>query len=89
MELWAAPDDLKERGLRIAAELDLGDLHTRLPIAGSDHFPFASEGIPAVCIIRWPYPEYHLPADNPAIADEALLAPAAELASRLVEELLD
>jgi aminopeptidase YwaD len=88
LELWAAPEDLKERGLRIAAELRLGDLPTRLPIAGSDHFPFASEGIPAACIIRWPYVEYHLPADDPGIADEALLAPAVELASRLVEELL-
>lgn len=88
LELWAAPEDLKERGLRIAAELRLGDLPTRLPMAGSDHFPFASEGIPAACVIRWPYLEYHLPADNPGIADEALLAPAVELASRLVEELL-
>jgi Peptidase family M28 len=88
LELWAAPEDLKERGLRIAAELGLGDLPTRLPIAGSDHFPFASEGIPAACVIRWPYLEYHLPTDNPGIADEALLAPAVELASRLVEELL-
>ena len=88
LELWAAPEDLKERGLRIAAELHLGDLPTRLPIAGSDHFPFATEGIPAACIIRWPYVEYHLPADDPGIADEALLAPAVELASRLVEELL-
>jgi hypothetical protein len=88
LELWAAPDDLRDRGLRIAAELRLGDLLTRLPIAGSDHFPFASETIPAACIIRWPYREYHLPADAPAIADEALLAPAVELASRLVEELL-
>jgi Peptidase family M28 len=88
LELWAAPEDLKERGLRIATELRLGDLPTRLAIAGSDHFPFASEGIPAACIIRWPYVEYHLPADDPGIADEALLAPAVELASRLVEELL-
>ena len=88
LELWAAPEDLKERGLRIAAGLGLGDLPTRPPIAGSDHFPFASEGIPAACVIRWPYPEYHLPADNPGIADEALLALAVELASRLVEELL-
>jgi Iap family predicted aminopeptidase len=89
LELWAAPEDLIERGLRIAAELRLGDLPTRLPIAGSDHFPFASEGIPAACVIRWPYPEYHLPTDKPGIADEALLETAAELASRLVEELLD
>jgi Iap family predicted aminopeptidase len=88
LELWAAPEDLRERGLRIAAELRLGDLPTRLPIAGSDHFPFASEAIPAACVIRWPYLEYHLPADNPAIADEALLALGVELASRLVEELL-
>jgi hypothetical protein len=88
LELWAAPDDLKDRGLRIAAELGLGELPTRPPIAGSDHFPFAREGIPAACILRWPYPEYHLPSDEPAIADERLLGAAVELAARLVEELL-
>jgi Iap family predicted aminopeptidase len=88
LELWAGPDDLRERGLRIARDLGLGVLPTRPPIAGSDHHPFALEGIPAACVIRWPYREYHLPADVPGIADEALLAPAVELAARLVEELL-
>lgn len=87
LELWAS-DDLKERGLRIAGDLGLGELPTRPPIAGSDHFPFATEGIPAACVLRWPYPEYHLPADGPELADEALLAQATELAARLVEELL-
>ena len=38
LELWAAPDDLRERGLRIAARLDLGDLPTRQPIAESTTF---------------------------------------------------
>jgi hypothetical protein len=33
LDLWAAPEDMKERGLRIAAELGLGDLPTRQPIA--------------------------------------------------------
>jgi hypothetical protein len=88
LELWAAPEALKAQGLRIASELGLGDLPTRPPIQGSDHFPFAVEGIPAACILRWPFPEYHLPADRPDIADEALLEPAALLATRLVEELL-
>lgn len=88
LELWAGPDELTERGLRIARELGLGELPTRPPIPGSDHFPFASEGIPAACLLRWPYPEYHLAADGPELADEALLAPATELAARLVEELL-
>jgi Iap family predicted aminopeptidase len=88
LELWAGPDELKKRGLRIARELGLGDLPTRPPIAGSDHHPFAIEGIPAACLLRWPYPEYHLPADQPELADETLLAPATELATRLVEELL-
>ena len=87
LELLAS-DDLKEHGLRIARDLGLGELPTRPPIAGSDHFPFAVEGIPAACVIRWPYPEYHLPADRPELADEALLAPAVELAAQLLEELL-
>ncbi len=88
LELWAGPDELKQRGLRIARELGLGELPTRPPIAGSDHHPFAIEGIPAACLLRWPFPEYHLPADQPELADETLLAPATELATRLVEELL-
>jgi Zn-dependent M28 family amino/carboxypeptidase len=88
LELWAGPDELKERGLRIAEKLGLGELPTRPPIAGSDHFPFASEGIPAACILRWPFPEYHLPADDPSLLDEALLGPPVELAAQLVEELL-
>lgn len=87
LELLAS-DDLKERGMRIAGGLGLGELPTRPPIAGSDHFPFAVEGIPAACIIRWPYAEYHLPADRPDLVDEALLTSAVELAAQLVEELL-
>ncbi len=87
LELLAS-DDLKERGLRIARDLGLPEPPTRPPIAGSDHFPFAVEGIPAACVIRWPFPEYHLPADRPDLADEALLTSAVELAARLVEELL-
>ena len=79
---------MQECGLRIAGDLGLGDLPTRPPIAGSDHFPFALEGIPAACVLRWPFPEYHLPADRPELADGALLATATELAARLVEELL-
>jgi Zn-dependent M28 family amino/carboxypeptidase len=89
LELWAGPNKLRNRGQRIAKDLGLGDLPTRPPIAGSDHFPFASEGIPAACIIRWPYPEYHLETDQPQLVNEAELTAATELATRLVEELLD
>jgi hypothetical protein len=88
LELWADPDDLRERGLRLARDLGLGELPSRPAIQGSDHFPFASAGIPAACLVRWPYPEYHLGSDRPELADEALLTPATELATRLVEELL-
>lgn len=88
LELWAGPEELGERGVRIARELGLGDLVTRPAIAGSDHFPFATAGIPAACLLRWPYPEYHLETDQPAVVDESLLAAATELALRLVEELL-
>ena len=88
LELWADPDDLRERGLRLARDLGLGELPSRPAIPGSDHFPFASAGIPAACLVRWPYPEYHLGSDRPELVDEALLTPATELATRLVEELL-
>jgi Zn-dependent M28 family amino/carboxypeptidase len=88
LELWVGPDDLRDRGVRIAEELGIRELRTRPPISGSDHFPFASLGIPAACLLRWPYPEYHLDADRPEIADETLLAGATVFALRLVEELL-
>jgi Iap family predicted aminopeptidase len=88
LELWAGPDELRERGVRIARELGLGELTTRPPIGGSDHFPFASEGIPAACVARWPFPEYHLPVDTPDLVDDALLEQATELAARLVAQLL-
>jgi Iap family predicted aminopeptidase len=88
LEYWAGPDELKGRGVRIARDLGLGELTTRPPIGGSDHYPFAVENVPAACLMRWPYPEYHLPSDRPELVDEALLQPATELAARLVEELL-
>jgi len=85
LEVWAS-EELQDRAIRIA-----GDLSPRIrpPLPGSDHYPFAQEGIPAACVLRWPFSEYHLPADEPGIADEGLLGEAVDLVTTLVEELLD
>jgi hypothetical protein len=83
LELWAAPEGLRERGLasRPSSASATRRHGYRSPEATTSRSP-------AACVIRWPYVEYHLPADEPRIAEEALLAPAVELASRLVDELL-
>jgi len=85
LEVWASPD-LQQRAVRIAGDLAPT---TRPPLPGSDHFPFAQEHVPAACIMRWPFPEYHMPSDVPGIVDEGLLEEGVDLAARLVEELLD
>ena len=82
--MWASPE-LQQRAVRIAGDLEPT---TRPPLPGSDHFPFAQEQVPAACIMRWPFPEYHLPTDVPEIVDEGLLAEGVDFAAALVEELL-
>jgi Peptidase family M28 len=85
LEVWAS-DELLRRAVRLAGDLAPT---TRPALPGSDHFPFAQEHVPAACILRWPFPEYHLPSDAPRIVDERLLEEGVELAAALVEELLD
>jgi Zn-dependent M28 family amino/carboxypeptidase len=85
LEVWASPE-LQQRAVRLAGDLAPT---TRPPLPGSDHFPFAQEHVPAACIMRWPFPEYHLPSDVPELVDETLLEEGVDLAAALVEELLD
>jgi len=58
------------------------------PGPGTDHYWFAQEGIPALSILHFPYPEYHLPSDLPGLVDEQKLDDAAELAAALAESQL-
>jgi aminopeptidase YwaD len=91
LELMVAPDELRGRALEHVARLGL-DRRYRLEVTGpgpgTDHYWFAQEGIPSISLLHFPYPEYHLPADVPELADERKLADATELAVALVESQL-
>jgi Peptidase family M28 len=56
--------------------------------AGTDHLPFAQAGVPAMSILHFPYEEYHLPEESPALVDERLMADAVDLAVAMTESLL-
>jgi hypothetical protein len=71
------------RGLGLDGDLVGGPLRP-----GSDHLPFALEGIPAIWAAYWPYPEYHTDTERIELVDEAKLVNAVGLAERLVERLL-
>jgi Iap family predicted aminopeptidase len=91
-ELNASPPALLERAERLARELDL---HRRYDISlgpaspGVDAFPFHEKGIPSVSLSHFPYAEYHLPSEQPALIDEQKMADSVEVAARLLEGLLD
>jgi aminopeptidase YwaD len=72
-----------ELGLASRNEIQVGPLR-----AGSDHLPFALEGIPAAWVTHWPYSEYHTDGERMELVDEVKLADAVALAERVVERLL-
>ena len=91
LELMVGPDELRGRALEAARRLGLDeryDLHAIGPESGTDHYPFAQEKIPAVSVLHFPYPEYHLPTERLELVDEQKLADAVELATALVESQL-
>jgi hypothetical protein len=91
LDLMVAPDELRGRAVELAARLGLDDRYTLRVMeagAGTDHFHFAQQGVPAVSILHFPYPEYHLPDDVPALVDERKLEDAVDLAAALVESQL-
>ena len=59
------------------------------PVGGTDHFWFAQSDIPALSILHFPYPEYHLPEERIELIDERRLDDAVELALALVEGQLE
>lgn len=88
LQIWASPDELRGRAYELAAARGLErryDLRTRDAGPGTDHYPFAAEGIPAVGILFLPYPEYHTPDERLELVDEQKLADAVDLAVALVE----
>jgi hypothetical protein len=91
LELMVAPEELRGRTLELVARLGLDDrydLRVDGATEGTDHFHFAQQGVPAVSILHFPYPEYHLPDDVPALVDERKLEDVVELAAALVESQL-
>jgi hypothetical protein len=92
LQIKASPTELLDRAVGLARSLGLHeryDLDPRPSGGGTDEYPFWLEGIPAVSVLHWPYPEYHLPAETPELVDEQRLAAAVDLALALVESLLD
>jgi hypothetical protein len=93
LELLCTPAALLERAEETARRLGLYDRYgvvTELgQEAGTDHLPFAQAGIPAMCVLHFPYDEYHSPEDEPGLVDERLLADAVDLAVAMVESQLE
>lgn len=91
LEVMVGPEELRGRALETARRLGLTeryDLQVTGPDTGTDHFHFAQEKIPAVSILHFPYPEYHLPTETIELVDEQKLDDAVELATALVESQL-
>jgi Iap family predicted aminopeptidase len=91
-ELLASPRALTERLERFATELGLQDrydLHVDAAGPGVDAFAFHEKGIPAATLCHFPYDEYHLPSERLELVDERRLADSVELATLLVESLLE
>ena len=90
-ELMVGPDELRGRALEHVHRLGL-DRRYRLEVTepgpGTDHYWFSQHGVPAISILHFPYPEYHLPAECLELVDERRMEDAVELAAALVESQL-
>jgi Zn-dependent M28 family amino/carboxypeptidase len=91
LELMVGPDELRGRALEALQRLGLDsryELNVIGPQTGTDHYYFAQEKIPAISILHFPYPEYHLPTERLELVDEQKLNDAVDLATALVESQL-
>jgi Peptidase family M28 len=92
LELMASPKALSDRLAGFAGELGLGnryDLDVVPAGPGVDAFPFHEKGIPAASVSHFGYEEYHLPTERLELVDEQRLADSVELATLLIESLLE
>jgi Iap family predicted aminopeptidase len=91
-ELMASPKALRDRLASFAGELGLGDRY-ELSVGpagpGVDSFPFHEKGIPAASLSHFGYDEYHLPAERLELIDEQRLADSVQLATLLIDSLLE
>ena len=92
LELMASPKALADRLSGFAGELGLAERY-ELSVGpagpGVDAFPFHEKGIPAATVSHFGYNEYHLPTERLELVDEQRLADSVELASLLIESLLE
>jgi hypothetical protein len=91
LELLASPDALLGRAVEAARNLGLLDrynLETGPATGGVDSHWFAEKKVPAATILHFPYDEYHLPTESPALVDEQLMGDSIALALALVESQL-
>jgi aminopeptidase YwaD len=91
LTILASPDALLGRALEAARGLGLLDryeLETGPATGGVDSHWFAASNVPAATILHFPYDEYHLPAESPALCDPKLMDDALALAQALVESQL-
>jgi hypothetical protein len=91
LNLLASPDALLGRAVEAARALGLLDrypLETGPATGGVDSHWFAEAGVPAATILHFPYDEYHLPAESPALVDPKLMDDAVSLALALVDSQL-
>jgi Iap family predicted aminopeptidase len=92
LELMASPKPLAARLEGFAGELGLGeryDLNIGPAGPGVDAFPFHEKGIPAATVSHFGYDEYHLPTERLELVDEQRLADSVEVATLLIESLLE
>jgi aminopeptidase YwaD len=92
LEIMVGPDELRGRALAEAERLELTgryELKLTAPSTGTDHYFFAQEKIPALSVLHFPYPEYHLPTESLELIDDQKMADAVDLATRLVESQLE
>ena len=90
-ELMVGPDELRGRAVEAAQRLGLADryeMNVIGPVTGTDHFYFAQEKIPAISLLHFPYPEYHLATESLDLVDERKLDDVVQLATELVESQL-
>ena len=91
-ELLATPAALGERARALAESLGLAERYRLEPGPagpGVDAYPFVEAGVPAISILHFPYPEYHLPSERRELVDEQKLADSVELAVALTTSLLE
>jgi Zn-dependent M28 family amino/carboxypeptidase len=92
LEVLASPHALLGRAIEAARQLGLlerYELETGPGTGGVDSHWFAERKVPAVTILHFPYDEYHLPAESPALVDPQRMDDAVTLAVALVESQLE